>query len=201
MSVRLFVGNLTESVTEAELRALFSAVGAVSRVLLPTDRETGKPRRFAFVDFEDRSQAEEAVRRFHQSSFQGRTIAVNEARDRESRPGAEPARGPSSAPRPSPAPRPGPGGQPAWRGPAGPDPDDVVGAVGQPRRTFGPNASARDKDKQKWRVSKKERESREPPRERGGPRPVLDEELEDQEDGLDDFALWAREDGKNRDQE
>ncbi|MHB8766406.1 MAG: RNA recognition motif domain-containing protein, partial [Deferrisomatales bacterium] len=83
MSVRLFVGNLPYDVTEAELSALFSAVTAPSYVRVPTDRETGKPRGFAFVEFHERAQAEEAIRRFHQQVFKGRPLAVNEARPRE----------------------------------------------------------------------------------------------------------------------
>ena len=53
MSVRLFIGNLPYSATEADLRALFSEVAEPAQVVLPTDRETGRPRGFAFVDFEE----------------------------------------------------------------------------------------------------------------------------------------------------
>ena len=80
MSVRLFVGNLAFDVTEAELKEFVSAVAPPSQVRLPTDRETGKPRGFAFVDFDDRAQAEEAIRRFHQQMFKGRALAVRSAR-------------------------------------------------------------------------------------------------------------------------
>ena len=57
MSVRLFVGNLAFDVTESDVRELFSAAGAVLQVRIPTDRETGKPRGFAFVDFDDHRAA------------------------------------------------------------------------------------------------------------------------------------------------
>ncbi|HSB11951.1 MAG TPA: RNA-binding protein [Blastocatellia bacterium] len=86
MTVRLFVGNLPYNATEATLREYFSAVGPLSYVSLPTDRTTGKPRGFAFVEFGDRAQAEEAIRRFNNQLFMGRQIAVNEARERDNRP-------------------------------------------------------------------------------------------------------------------
>jgi RNA recognition motif-containing protein len=73
MSVRLFVGNLPYDTTEAELRDTFSAVGPVTYLALPTDRETGRSRNFAFVEFTDRAQAEEAIRQFQQPIVQGQT--------------------------------------------------------------------------------------------------------------------------------
>src|SRR5215212_2653103 len=98
MPVRLFVGNLPYNATEAELREHFSAAGPVSYLSLPTDRETGQPRGFAFVEFNDRAQAEDAIRRFNNQLFKGRPIAVSEARAREDRsPGSLPTR--PSAPR------------------------------------------------------------------------------------------------------
>ena len=106
MPVRLFVGNLPYNTTEAELREHFSPVGPLVYVHLPTDRESGRPRGFAFVEFDDRAQAEEAVRRFNNQLFKGRPMAVNEARAREDRPrtGAPP---PSYASRPTSLPGPG----------------------------------------------------------------------------------------------
>ena len=65
MTVRLFVGNLPYDVTEAELRAHFTAMGPLSSLALPTDRDTGKPRGFAFVEFRERTDAEEAIRRLN----------------------------------------------------------------------------------------------------------------------------------------
>jgi hypothetical protein len=58
MAVRLFVGNLPYDVTEAELRAHFAAIGPLSYLSLATDRDTGKPRGFAFVEFSARADAE-----------------------------------------------------------------------------------------------------------------------------------------------
>ena len=88
VSVRLFIGNLPYSATEPDLREHLSSVGAPAQIVLPTDRETGRPRGFAFVDYADRAVAEEAIRRFNQQPFKGRPLAVSEARPREDRPPA-----------------------------------------------------------------------------------------------------------------
>jgi RNA recognition motif-containing protein len=86
VAVRLFVGNMPYGATEADLRTHFSAVGAPSHIAIPVDRETGRPRGFAFVEFLDRAVAEEAVQRFDQQPFMGRSLSVSEARPREERP-------------------------------------------------------------------------------------------------------------------
>src|SRR5687767_15324594 len=88
--------------TEADLRAHFAAVGDPSQVVIPVDRETGRPRGFAFVEYIDRELAEEAVRRFNQQPFMGRSLAVSEARPREERgPGGfRPSGGGAGGPRP-----------------------------------------------------------------------------------------------------
>ncbi len=93
MSVRLFVGNLDYSVNEAELRQHFGEVGAPAQVALPVDRETGRPRGFAFVEFADRAVAEEVIRRYNGQALKGRPLAISEARAREDCP-------PMSGPRP-----------------------------------------------------------------------------------------------------
>lgn len=204
MSVRLFVGNLPFGVTETELRELFSPVGEVSQVRLPTDRETGKPRGFAFVDFEERAQAQEAIRRFNQFMFKDRAIAVNEAVARDARP--KPGAGAREfTPRPNSSPRefsPRPNSAPQSFIPA---PEDDPSALGQPRRTFNPEASARDKRKQKGYASKEERGPKGPLREFGGglqyPGADFDDDDDDDDQGLDDFALWQREDAMNQDEE
>ena len=85
MSVRLFIGNLPYTATEAELRVHLSSVGEPTSVVLPVDRETGRPRGFAFVDYADRAVAEAAIRKFDQQPFKGRGLAVSEARPREER--------------------------------------------------------------------------------------------------------------------
>ena len=71
MAVRLFVGNLSYSTTEADLRAYFGTVAPPSHVVLPVDRETGRPRGFAFVEFLDRAHAEEAIQKFHGQPLNG----------------------------------------------------------------------------------------------------------------------------------
>ena len=102
MSVRLFIGNLPYTATEAELREHLSSVGVPTSVVLPVDRETGRPRGFAFVDYADRAVAEEAIRKFDQQPFKGRGLAVSEARPREERgPGGPPRPGGFSGPRPA----------------------------------------------------------------------------------------------------
>ena len=196
MSVRLFVGNLAFGVTEAEVRELFSAAGAVSQVRLPTDRETGKPRGFAFVDFDDRSHAEDAIRRFDQHMFKDRALAVNEARAPGSAPPARTGTHPSARPGSSSGPR------TAWTGGLPSAPDDDAGEDIKPRRNFGPDAS-RDKRKQKGRASKEERGPKGPLRELGGGRLSLGAAFEDDDDDpeVDDFALWAIEDAKNKEKE
>ena len=98
MPVRLFVGNLPYETTEAEIREHFSAVASPSYVYLPTDRESGRPRGFAFVEFDNQAQADEAIRRFNNQPFKGRPLAVNEARARENSPG--PRKNTSAAPPP-----------------------------------------------------------------------------------------------------
>ena len=86
MAVRLFVGNMPYGATEADLRAHFSGVGAPSQIVIPVDRDTGRPRGFAFVEYIDRALAEQAIARFNQQLFMGRTLSVSEARPREERP-------------------------------------------------------------------------------------------------------------------
>src|SRR5512138_925183 len=86
LPVRLFIGNLPYDTTDAELRAHLGAVAPPSEVVLPLDRETGRPRGFAFVEFLERAIAEEVIRRFNAQPFKGRNLAISEARAREDRP-------------------------------------------------------------------------------------------------------------------
>lgn len=141
MSVRLFIGNLPYTATEADLRDHLSAVGAPAQIVLPVDRETGRPRGFAFVDYVDRGVAEEAIRRFNQQPFKGRPLAVSEARPREERGPGGPRPGGFSSPRPAPAGGPG-GPRPGGFGPR----PDAGGVPGQARsRNFGPDAPPKNK--------------------------------------------------------
>src|SRR4029453_8279822 len=121
MPVRLFVGNLPYDATEEDIRAPFSTAGTVLNVFVPLDRETGRKRGFAFVEFNDSAQAQEAIRLFNSQPFKGRPLAVNEARAKEARPPA-PGGGGGGGFRPGPRPpssggfRPsGPGGSPPPR--------------------------------------------------------------------------------------
>jgi cold-inducible RNA-binding protein len=102
IAVRLFVGNLAYDVTEAELREHFATVGPLSYISLATDRDTGKPRGFAFIEFSERADAEEAMRRLNNQAFKGRPLTINEARARDDRsttgpPRTATPRSPSSA--------------------------------------------------------------------------------------------------------
>ena len=135
MAVRLFVGNLAYATTEADLRAYFATVAAPSQVVLPVDRDTGRPRGFAFVEFQDRAHAEQAIQKFNGVAFNGRPLAVSEARAREDRgPGGPPRPGGFGGPRPGGFGGPRPGG-----GFGGPRFDPT--APQPPRnRNFGPDA-------------------------------------------------------------
>src|ERR1700752_3784853 len=99
LAVRLFIGNLPYGASEADLRAHFASVAEPSHVVMPVDRETGRPRGFAFGEFVERSVAEEAIKRFDQQPFQGRNLAVSEARAREDRPPGAPRPGGFGGPR------------------------------------------------------------------------------------------------------
>jgi len=142
LAVRLFVGNLAYSTTEADLRSYFGAIAPPSQVVLPVDRETGRPRGFAFVEFADRAHAEQAIQRFNGQVFNGRPLAVSEARAREDRGPGGPRPGGFSGPRPGGfAPR--PPGSFGGGGGGGPRPfDSGGGAAGAParNRNFGPDA-------------------------------------------------------------
>ena len=83
MGKRLYVGNLSYSVTEVDLRDTFSAEGhEVTEVKLVMDRETGRPRGFAFVEMATEEGAQKAIENLNNRELQGRAITVNEARER-----------------------------------------------------------------------------------------------------------------------
>ena len=84
--MRIYVGNLPYSITGDELNALFAEHGEVVDVHLPTDRETGRPRGFGFVEMADDAQAETAMEALNGSEMGGRTLTVNKARERTERP-------------------------------------------------------------------------------------------------------------------
>jgi len=136
MSVRLFVGNLPYSATEVDIRQHFGTVGDPMQIVIPTDRETGRPRGFAFVDYDDRGVAERAIQQLHGQPFKGRPLSVSEARPREARPPM--SSGGFSAPRPpmGSGPRPPMGGGPPM-GESGAYRPSRGGS--DPNRNFGPN--------------------------------------------------------------
>ena len=200
MAVRLFIGNLPYSASEADLRAHFAAVAEPSHVAMPVDRDTGRPRGFAFVEFADRAVAEEVIRKFDAQPFQGRPLAVSEARAREDRPPRPPGGG--FAPRPGgggggfggprpggfggPRPggggfgaRPGPGGMPA--GPGGRDRSANFGPPAPPKRLRGK------------KTTQQEHKPRGPIKERTGGRIYAVDDLDDDSTvEIDDVATRAK---------
>jgi cold-inducible RNA-binding protein len=78
---KIYVGNLPFTTTDAELRTLFAAHGTVESVSLPTDRETGRPRGFAFVEM-SQADASRAIQNLNGKELGGRPLRVNEAQDR-----------------------------------------------------------------------------------------------------------------------
>ena len=86
MDAKMYVGNLSYDVTQEELQALFEAHGAVSDVFIVKDRESGRPRGFAFVTMETKESMDAAIEALNGADFMGRNLAINEARPREERP-------------------------------------------------------------------------------------------------------------------
>ncbi|MEA5620453.1 RNA-binding protein [Cronbergia sp. UHCC 0137] len=84
----IYVGNLSYQVTEEDLKTAFAEYGKVSRVQLPTDRETGRVRGFAFVEMETDSQEEAAIQALDGAEWMGRDLKVNKAKPREERSGS-----------------------------------------------------------------------------------------------------------------
>jgi len=82
LSKKIYIGNLPFSATEDELRAVFERHGGVASVNVIMDRQTGRPRGFAFVEMDDASAADDAIRALDGSELGGRSIRVNEAQDR-----------------------------------------------------------------------------------------------------------------------
>jgi len=82
----IYVGNLAHSATEDDLRQAFSQHGTVSAVNIIKDRETGRPRGFAFVEMPDGAEAANAIQQLNLAEIAGRSITVNEARPKADRP-------------------------------------------------------------------------------------------------------------------
>lgn len=86
METKLYVGNLSFDVTENDLQDAFSQHGPVSEAKVIMDRETGKPRGFAFVTMATKEGADAAIKAMNGADWHGRALTVNEARAREERP-------------------------------------------------------------------------------------------------------------------
>ena len=81
----VYVGNLSYDVTEADLNSVFAEHGTVKRVTLPTDRETGRIRGFAFVDLGSDAEEQAAIDALDGAEWMGRDLKVNKAKPREPR--------------------------------------------------------------------------------------------------------------------
>ena len=82
----IYVGNLSYDATEDQIRSLFEAFGAVDRVSIITDRDSGQPRGFAFVEMTDDDAATKAMEALNGSNLGGRKLNINEARPKSDRP-------------------------------------------------------------------------------------------------------------------
>jgi RNA recognition motif-containing protein len=199
----LFIGNLPYGASEADLRAHFAAVAEPSHIVMPVDRETGRPRGFAFVEFVERDVAERVIDKFNAQPFMGRNLAVSEARAREDRPpGPRPPGGGFGAPRPGgfSGPRPGGGGggfggpRPGGgfgggmpTGPGGRDRSANFGPPAPPKRLRGGKKSSRQEDKPKG-----------PIKERSDGRIYAVDDLEEGDTvDFDDIATRAKDDAEN----
>ena len=87
VATKLFVGGLPFTTTQTELEELFRQVGEIREVFIPMDRESGRPRGFAFVEYDDAAVATQAIEKFDGYELGGRALRVNEAQ-------AKPARAP-----------------------------------------------------------------------------------------------------------
>jgi RNA recognition motif-containing protein len=85
--MKMYVGNLSFDTTKQDLESLFSEHGTVTDVHLPTDRESGRPRGFAFVTMDSKGAMDAAIKTLDGQNVDGRNIKVNEAQPREERSG------------------------------------------------------------------------------------------------------------------
>jgi RNA recognition motif-containing protein len=85
-TMNIYVGNLPYSVTDADLRATFAEFGDVAEVNLISDRYTGESKGFGFVEMQNNSEADAAIKGLNGTDMKGRTITVNQARPKSDRP-------------------------------------------------------------------------------------------------------------------
>jgi len=88
MNTKLYVGNLPYSVTESALRELFAPAGEIVSVAVITDRDTGRPRGFAFVEMADAASAQKAITLVNGKTLDDRQLTVNEAKPQPTRYGS-----------------------------------------------------------------------------------------------------------------
>ncbi len=79
----VYVGNLSYDVSQSDLKQVFEEYGSVSRVSLPMDRDTNRPRGFAFVDMSSKEEEAAAIEALNEAEWMGRSLRVNEAKPRE----------------------------------------------------------------------------------------------------------------------
>jgi RNA recognition motif-containing protein len=79
----IYIGNLSYKATEEDLKSVFEDYGAVKRVVLPSDRETGRMRGFAFVEMSDDASEDKAIESLDGADWMGRTLKVNKARPKD----------------------------------------------------------------------------------------------------------------------
>ena len=84
--MQLYVGNISFTITEAELQQIFEQFGSVTEIKVITDRETDQPRGFAFVTMSNDPEGRAAIKGLNGKELGGRTLTVNEARPKEDRP-------------------------------------------------------------------------------------------------------------------
>jgi RNA recognition motif-containing protein len=184
--------------------------------VLPVDRETGRPRGFAFVEFSERSDAEQAIQRFNGQVFNGRPLAVSEARAREDRGPGGPRPGGFSGPRPGGGgggfggPRPGgfgggaprPGGGGYGGGPSRPF-DPLAPAPPRGARNFGPDAKPQRGPNAKAKKKEAERPRGPIPLKNTGRSFSLDDDdaTEDSLPDIDDFATSKPNEDVDKDDE
>jgi len=83
MSIKLYVGNLSYETTEEQLNTLFSEAGEVTSAKIITDRQTGQPRGFGFVEMETKMDGQKAISMLNGRNIDGRPLAVNEAKPQQ----------------------------------------------------------------------------------------------------------------------
>jgi cold-inducible RNA-binding protein len=84
MAKKLYVGNLSFQITDADLNKMFSEIGQVESVQIITDRDTGRSKGFGFVEMSDDAAAAKAIEQLNGKEVNGRALTVNEARPKES---------------------------------------------------------------------------------------------------------------------